>query len=250
MFKDYLFFSNNLQDAARQILEAQEAKAKQYLLEYDPNARKPMPGYTYDGQEPELRSDEDAEKTKEWYTNVVNPRLGSSDMHAYQSEVDYEGRPTGRTSVKLLRVPTEKPTDRSKNKPKEEVEPEIITQKYEPDPEIQKLLQRLKYPSYDKDRKELPVPTKDDLEMARRVLEDERSEKKKKRKTYPFDKFDEMIEIEKQRFNDIKERTRPVPTRSDLAIARLEKLIQHPFGQWSKRKSSTDRLYDPIKIHK
>ena len=138
---------------------------KQYLLEYDANARKPMPGYTYDGHEPELRSDEDAEKTKEWYTNVVNPRLGSSDMHAYQSEVDYEGRPTGHTSVKLLRVPTEKPTDRSKNKPKEEVEPEIITQKYEPSPEIKNLRHRMKY---------LPVPTEDDLEIARRVLEAER----------------------------------------------------------------------------
>lgn len=33
MFKDYLFFSNNLQDAARQILEAQEAQAKKENVE-------------------------------------------------------------------------------------------------------------------------------------------------------------------------------------------------------------------------
>jgi hypothetical protein len=33
MFKDYQFFSNNLQDAARQILEAQEAQAKKENVE-------------------------------------------------------------------------------------------------------------------------------------------------------------------------------------------------------------------------
>jgi hypothetical protein len=76
---------------------------KQYLLEYDANARKPMPGYTYDGQEPELRSDEDAEKTKEWYSSVTDKdevswkdrRTGETQVKT--AEVDADGRPTGVT---------------------------------------------------------------------------------------------------------------------------------------------------------
>lgn len=43
MFKDYLFFSNNLQDAARQILEAQEAQAKKENVEaVEPGPNEPM----------------------------------------------------------------------------------------------------------------------------------------------------------------------------------------------------------------
>ena len=43
MFKDYQFFSNNLQDAARQILEAQEAEAKKENVEaVEPGPNEPM----------------------------------------------------------------------------------------------------------------------------------------------------------------------------------------------------------------
>ena len=43
MFKDYQFFSNNLQDAARQILEAQEAQAKKENVEaMEPGPNEPM----------------------------------------------------------------------------------------------------------------------------------------------------------------------------------------------------------------
>jgi hypothetical protein len=43
MFKDYLFFSNNLQDAAKQILEAQEAQAKKENVEaVEPGPNEPM----------------------------------------------------------------------------------------------------------------------------------------------------------------------------------------------------------------
>jgi len=73
---------------------------KQYLLEYDANARKPMPGYSYDEQEPELRSDEDAEKTKEWYSSVTDKddvtwKNRQKDTVVKSSEVDADGRPTG-----------------------------------------------------------------------------------------------------------------------------------------------------------
>jgi hypothetical protein len=43
MFKDYLFFSNNLQDAAKQILEAQEAQAKKENVDaVEPGPNEPM----------------------------------------------------------------------------------------------------------------------------------------------------------------------------------------------------------------
>jgi hypothetical protein len=42
MFKDYQFFSNNLQDAARQILEAQEAQAKKENEPVEPGPNEPM----------------------------------------------------------------------------------------------------------------------------------------------------------------------------------------------------------------
>lgn len=52
MFKDYLFFSNNLQDAARQILEAQEAQAKKENVEEDesvePGPSEPVGEPTFD----------------------------------------------------------------------------------------------------------------------------------------------------------------------------------------------------------
>ena len=52
MFKDYLFFSNNLQDAAKQILEAQEAQAKKENVEEDesvePGPSEPVGGPTLD----------------------------------------------------------------------------------------------------------------------------------------------------------------------------------------------------------
>jgi hypothetical protein len=72
---------------------------KQYLSESDPNSWKPMPGYSYDEQDPDLRSDEDAEKTKEWYSDVANGAAASKnrqgDTVVYSSQVDASGRPTG-----------------------------------------------------------------------------------------------------------------------------------------------------------
>jgi hypothetical protein len=102
---------------------------KQYLLEYDTN-NKPMPGYSYDEQEPELRSDEDAEKTKEWYTNVAGDgepsRTRSGDTQVYQSEVDLEGRPTGRTMSSTVMSPENKARE-------EEMESAYLKQKWEGD---------------------------------------------------------------------------------------------------------------------
>jgi hypothetical protein len=81
---------------------------KQYLLEYDTN-NKPMPGYSYDEQEPELRSDEDAEKTKEWYTSVAGNKDSSIDRQGnkqvYTSAVDSKGRPTGYTNQETIESP-------------------------------------------------------------------------------------------------------------------------------------------------
>jgi hypothetical protein len=71
---------------------------KQYLSESDPNSWKPLPGYSYNDQDPNLRSDEDAEKTREWYSDVG----GNNAKYTYRgntvllsSEVDASGRPTG-----------------------------------------------------------------------------------------------------------------------------------------------------------
>ena len=80
---------------------------KQYLSESDPNSWKPMPGYSYDGQDPNLRSDEEAEKTKEWYSDVQGNDSASSknrrgDTEVKQSQVDAEGRPTGVSGVKVI----------------------------------------------------------------------------------------------------------------------------------------------------
>jgi hypothetical protein len=73
---------------------------KQYLSESDPNSWNPMPGYSYNDQDPNLRSDEDAEKTKEWYKDVGD--RGNNATYTYRgdtvflsSEVDASGRPTG-----------------------------------------------------------------------------------------------------------------------------------------------------------
>jgi len=72
---------------------------KQYLSESDPTSWKPMPGYSYDEQDPDLRSDEDAEKTKEWYSDVANGAAASKNRQGntvlYSSQVDASGRPTG-----------------------------------------------------------------------------------------------------------------------------------------------------------
>jgi hypothetical protein len=72
---------------------------KQYLSESDPYSWT-LPGYSYDGQDPNLRSDEDAEKTKEWYKDVGD--RGNNATYTYRgdtvflsSEVDASGRPTG-----------------------------------------------------------------------------------------------------------------------------------------------------------
>ena len=85
---------------------------KQYLSESDPNSWKPMPGYTYDEQEPELRSDEDAEKTKEWYTSVAGDgapsKMDNGDTLIRASEVDAEGRPVGRTKYQTVLSPENK----------------------------------------------------------------------------------------------------------------------------------------------
>ena len=112
MFKDYLFFSNNLQDAARQILEAQEAQAKKEnepVESEDETFLKPMPGYSSAFQDPNLRSDEDAEKTKEWYTSVAGNKDSSIDRQGnkqvYTSGVDSKGRPTGYTNQETIESP-------------------------------------------------------------------------------------------------------------------------------------------------
>lgn len=128
---------------------------KQYLLEYDDNAQKPMPGYSYDGQEPELRSDEDAEKTKEWYTNVAGDgkpsRTRSGDTQVYQSEVDLEGRPTGRTISSTVISPENK----AKAKEDEDAEERKIIQRYR-DKDSEKLAERKKSEEEMRERGEFP----------------------------------------------------------------------------------------------
>jgi hypothetical protein len=78
---------------------------KQYLSESDPNTWKPTPGYSYDEQDPDLRSDEDAETTKEYYKAVSGDGAPSKnrqgDTILYSSQVDASGRPTG---VKISRA--------------------------------------------------------------------------------------------------------------------------------------------------
>ena len=60
-----------------------------------------MPGYSYAGQEPEFRSDEDAEKTKQYVQNLnpLNPvRISYRDKskaYILSSGIDADGRPTG-----------------------------------------------------------------------------------------------------------------------------------------------------------
>lgn len=141
---------------------------KQYLLEYDTN-NKPMPGYTYDEQEPELRSDEDAEKTKEWYTNVAGDgepsktRLGNTQV--YQSEVDLDGRPTGRKMSSTVLSPE--------------------NQAFE-DEDAGKVIQRY----WDKDSEKMAARKKADEEMMQRG---EFSHM-----------YDKRLDKEGQRFNDIK----------------------------------------------
>lgn len=142
---------------------------KQYLLEYDANARKPMPGYSYDEQEPELRSDEDAEKTKEWYTNVAGDgapsktRLGNTQV--YQSEVDLDGRPTGRTMSSTVLSPE--------------------NQAFE-DEDAGKVIQRY----WDRDSEKMAARKKADEEMMQRG-------------EFPH-MYDKRLEKEGQRFHDIK----------------------------------------------
>jgi len=60
----------------------------------------PMPGYTYVGQDPNLRTDEEAEETRRWYENAQgnDPAVNygrRGQMYVDQSEVDEFGRPTG-----------------------------------------------------------------------------------------------------------------------------------------------------------
>ena len=85
---------------------------KQYLIEYDIKPKTIFPGYSYDEQEPETRSDEDVEKLKEW--NKWN--AGSGEPRTYAngetlipaSEVDLLGRPTGHMQYTIVDSPKKK----------------------------------------------------------------------------------------------------------------------------------------------
>lgn len=78
------------------------------MLEYSTTKKPYIPGYTYVGQEPELRSDEDAEKTKEWYSKASDKEEVSwkdpitGETQSTQSEVDADGRPTGITRQEAI----------------------------------------------------------------------------------------------------------------------------------------------------
>ena len=144
---------------------------KQYLLEYDSNiyARKLMQGYSYAGQEPELRSDEDAEKTKQYVQNL-NPldpvRIGYNDKSkAYirRSGIDAEGRPTGyehETEVDWSDINADE-RDRiiKQNKEEEAEEVKRILARWKADAEeIQRKKieanERLRNPYYDQERED------------------------------------------------------------------------------------------------
>ena len=91
---------------------------KQYLSESDPNSWEPLPGYSYDEQDPNLRSDEEAEKTKEWYTydsaDEAPSKMRNGNTKIPSSEVDAEGRPTGRTIYQRVLSPENKAREEQK----------------------------------------------------------------------------------------------------------------------------------------
>ena len=88
---------------------------KQYLIEYDIKPKTIYPGYSYDEQEPETRSDEDVEKLKEW----MKWHAASGEPMTYPdgeilipvSEVDLLGRPTGNTLYTTAYTPKRKAKD-------------------------------------------------------------------------------------------------------------------------------------------
>ena len=85
---------------------------KQYLIEYDVKPKTIFPGYSYDEQEPETRSDEDVEKLKEWIKwhgasgEPVTFPNGETLIPA--SEVDLLGRPTGHIHHTIVDSPKKK----------------------------------------------------------------------------------------------------------------------------------------------
>jgi hypothetical protein len=105
---------------------------KQYLSESDPKSWT-MSGYSYDGQEPELRSDEAAEKTKEWVKNVVDSVASYKNLQGdtvqLSSQVDASGRPTGENIRKTI----ESDENRARREEQEvrELEPIIQRQRWQ-----------------------------------------------------------------------------------------------------------------------
>ena len=85
---------------------------KQYLLEYDVKPKTIFPGYSYDEQEPETRSDEDVEKLKEWIkwhgASGEPVTFANDETLIPASEVDLLGRPTGHIHHTIVDSPKKK----------------------------------------------------------------------------------------------------------------------------------------------
>jgi hypothetical protein len=85
---------------------------KQYLIEYDVKPKTIFPGYSYDEQEPETRSDEDVEKLKEWIkwhgASGEPLTFPNGETLIPASEVDLLGRPTGYTHHTIVDSPKKK----------------------------------------------------------------------------------------------------------------------------------------------
>jgi hypothetical protein len=118
---------------------------KQYLSESDPKSWT-VPGYSYDGQDPNLRSDEDVEKTKQWVKNVVDSvasyKNRQGDTVQLSSQVDASGRPTGENIRKTI----ESDENRAKREEQEAVKMAI---------EREPIIQRQRWQEEDeRDRKE------------------------------------------------------------------------------------------------
>jgi len=90
MFKDYQFFSNNLQDAARQILEAQEAQAKKENKPVEPGPNKPM-GQPLDGPA--------------YDPDIQRGQFNTIDLHPiYDEENEPMGQPLEPAAKRLKRI--------------------------------------------------------------------------------------------------------------------------------------------------
>jgi len=85
---------------------------KQYLIEYDVKPKTIFPGYSYDEQEPETRSDEDVEKLKEWIkwhgASGKPVTFANDETLIPASEVDLLGRPTGHIHHTIVDSPKKK----------------------------------------------------------------------------------------------------------------------------------------------